>query len=158
MPRPFRVLPAVGAGLVGGAVFLVIELVFLPIANHVPPDWILRLIASLAAGPITLSWPAGQIGGLIVDALAAHAALSVAYAIVLCRMEDEVSPPESIAVGALMGFAIYLVNFYLFSLIFPWFVSARGVVTIVAHLAYGVSTALTHRGLRRVQTAERVAA
>jgi hypothetical protein len=158
MPRQFRVLPAVGAGLVGGAVFLAIELIFLPVANHLPADWILRLVASLAAGPITMSWPAGQTGALIVNTLAAHAALSVAYAILLCRMEDEVSPAGSVAIGALMGFAIYLVNFYLLSPIFPWFASARGVVTIVAHLAYGVTTALTHRGLRRIRTAERVPA
>jgi hypothetical protein len=134
-------------------VFLVVELIFLPIANRLPADWILRLIASLTAGPVTLSWPAGQIGGLIVSTLAAHSALSVAYAIVLCRMEDEVSPPASVAVGALMGFAIYLVNFYLLSPIFPWFASARGVVTIAAHVLYGVSTALTHRGLRRIEAA-----
>jgi hypothetical protein len=158
MPRPFRVLPAVGAGLVGGAVFLVVELVFLPIVNHVPADWILRLIGSLTAGPVTLSWPAGQIGSLVVNTLLAHAALSVAYALLLCRMEDEVSPTGSVAVGALMGFAIYLVNFYLLSPIFPWFASARGVVTIAAHVLYGVTTALTHRGLRRREIARPVEA
>jgi hypothetical protein len=148
--RPFHPLTAVGAGLVGGAVFLVIELVFLPLFNHVPVDWILRLIASLMAGPVTLDWPAGQIGGLILTAAGVHAALSVAYGFLLCRIEDDLSLARAIPVSALMGLAIYLVNFYLLSPVFPWFASARGGVTIIAHVLYGVTTALTHKGLRRL--------
>jgi hypothetical protein len=151
MRRPFHPLSAVGAGLVGGAVFLGVELVFLPLVNHVPADWILRLIASLMAGPVTLSWPAGQIGGLVLTAAGVHAALSVAYAFVLCRVEDELTVGRAIAASALMGLAIYLVNFYLLAPVFPWFASARGGVTLTAHALYGISTALTHKGLRRIR-------
>jgi hypothetical protein len=146
--REFRHLTFVGAGLVGGAVFLVVELVFLPITNHLPADWILRLITSLMAGPVALTHPAGQIGGLLITALAVHAALSTAYAVGLCRMEDELSIAGSIAASALMGFAIYLVNFYLMTFAFPWFASARGGATIAAHVLFGVTTALTHKGLK----------
>jgi hypothetical protein len=146
--RQYRHLTSIGAGLVGGAVFLVVELVFLPITNHLPADWILRLISSLMAGPIALTHPAGQIGGLLITALAVHAALSTSYALVLCRMEDELSVAGSIAASALMGFAIYLVNFYLMTFVFPWFASARGGATIAAHVLFGVTTALAHKGLR----------
>jgi hypothetical protein len=153
MRRQFHPLSAVGAGLVGGAVFLAIELVFLPIVNHVPVDWILRLIASLMAGPVTLSWPAGQIGGLLLTAAGVHAALSVAYAFLLCRVEDELTIGLAIPASALLGLSIYLVNFYLLAPVFPWFASARGGVTLTAHLLYGVSTALAHKGLRRIRRA-----
>jgi hypothetical protein len=150
MRGSFHPLSAVGAGLVGGAVFLATELVFLPLVNHLPADWILRLIASLMAGPVTLSWPAGQLGGLVLTAAGVHAALSVAYAFVLCRMEDELGLIAAIVASALMGLAIYLVNFYLLSPVFPWFASARGGATLAAHVLYGITTALTHKGLRRI--------
>jgi hypothetical protein len=153
MARAIHHLTSVGAGLVGGAVFLVFELVFLPVAKHLPADWILRLMAALVAGPVALTHslrPAGDFGGLLVDALLVHAALSTAYALVLCRIEDDLSVAASLAASAAIGLAIYLVNFYLLTPAFPWFATARGGVTIAAHLLFGVTTALTHKGLRRV--------
>jgi uncharacterized membrane protein YagU involved in acid resistance len=146
--RPFHPLSWAGAGLAGGAVFLAVELVLLPIVNHLPADWFLRLLAALITGPVALTHPAGQNGALLVCAFIAHLTFSLAFAFVLCRVEDSLPFLAAIAASALLGLALYMINFYLLTLAFPWFATIRGGVTIAAHVAYGVTTTVTHKGLR----------
>lgn len=164
MAQPLRPLSYVGAGLAGGAVFLLVELTLLPLTKHLPAIWFLRLVAALQAGPVALYEPTTQwphvpaVVVVVLPALGMHMALSLAFAFVFCKAEDELSLSGSIVVSALLGVALYLQNFYIFTLLFPWFETARGGATILAHVLYGVTTALTHKGLRRVRVPRRAAA
>ena len=47
--------------------------------------------------------------------------------------------------GALYGLAIYVVNLYGFTLLFPWFAVARDWVTLLTHLVFGVALAAGYR-------------
>jgi hypothetical protein len=137
----------VGAGLTGGAVFLVIQLVLLPATLHVPVDWMLRLIASLLAGPVTLTSAPGKTGAVLAPALAMHTALSLLFAYVLCKIGDALPFWRAIVVGAAFGLGLYMFNFYVMTLVLPWFITVRGGATVLAHVLFGATTMLAHKGL-----------
>lgn len=48
---------------------------------------------------------------------------------------------NALAVGAGYGLALYLVNFYLFTAVFPWFAMARNWVSVFAHIVFGLVAA-----------------
>jgi hypothetical protein len=150
-----KALSLCGAGLAGGVVFFLVQLVFLPIEKHFSPDTVLRLMAAILAGPVTLTWPVGQFGALLFLALLSCYTLSVLFGFFFCRMEDRLSLSGSIVASALMGFALYFVCFYLGTFLFPFFAKARGVTSLVACILYGVTTAVTHKGLRLVRAQRR---
>lgn len=149
-------LSFVGAGLAGGAVWLVVELLFLPLTNHVSLDWILRLLAAFMAGPVTLGAPRSMDAGLIAPALGMHAAFSLAFGWMFCRMEDTLPFWRALLFAAALGFGIYMFNFYVMTWVFPWWVTARGGITILAHVLFGVTTVLAHKGLSGIQFGPRV--
>jgi hypothetical protein len=60
-----------------------------------------------------------------------------------------VVPP--MLVGALFGLAVYGVNMYGFTAVFPWFEATRDWITIAAHLAFGVAAAGIYKMLSRGQ-------
>jgi hypothetical protein len=148
MARTLPSLTAIGAGLAGGAVFFAVEVLFLPIEKHVPADTILRVMAEVLAGPVTLTRPAGQTGALLFLSLLVCGTAAVVFGFFFCRMEDGLSLGRSIVAAALMGFALYLVCFYLVTYLFPGFARIRGLTSLAACVLYGVTTAVTHKGLR----------
>ncbi len=156
--RRFHPLSFVGAGLAGGAAFLVLELVLLPPTKHVGVDWFLRLVAALMAGPFTLSAPSTQVGAVIAPALGMHASLSLAFGWIFCRMEDTLTFWQAIVGSVALGVGIYSFDFHVMTYLFPWFAMARGIATVIAHVAFGLTTVLTHKGLSGLRLPGRRAA
>lgn len=136
--------------------FLVIELLLLPPTKHVRFDWILRLLAAFLAGPVTLTAPRSGDAGLIVPALGIHAAFSLAFGWVFCRMEDTLPFWRAIIFSLALGFGIYMFNFHVMTYVFPWWATVRGWATILAHLLFGVTTVLAHKGLGSIRLRPRV--
>ncbi len=65
----------------------------------------------------------------------------------------------SIAAGTLFGLAVYFVNFYGFTALFPWFAMARGPISIFAHAMFGLVLgwayhAIALRDARNAEVAE----
>jgi hypothetical protein len=100
-----------------------------------------RRLASVALGEFVLS-PGTPFTGLVFFAAAAvHIPLSLIYARVLAALIHGMGMARALDVGAVFGAALYFVNYYAISGIFPWFVSARGPGALVAHLAFGLLAA-----------------
>ena len=55
----------------------------------------------------------------------------------------------ALAAGGVFGLVLYLVNFYGFTAVFPWFAMARGGLSIFVHITFGVVAALAYKGLQR---------
>ncbi len=146
----------VGAGLAGGAVFLLVELLLLPPTKDVPFDWILRLLAAFMAGPVTLTAPRSLDAGLVAPALGMHAAFSLAFGWIFCRMEDTLPFWRAILFSVALAFGLYMFNFHVMTWVFPWWASVRGGATILAHVLFGVTTVLTHKGLGSIRLPGRV--
>jgi hypothetical protein len=69
-----------------------------------------------------------------------HFITSIIYAVILGWIisSRNLGLGTSILVGTLFGLIIYFVNFYTFTAIWPWFAMARGMISIFAHVMYGL--------------------
>ena len=100
-----------------------------------------RLTAALVMGTGVLPPPSTPQWDILLVASLIHFALSVVYALVPTHLAGRLRAAPALVAGALYGLAIYVVNLYGFTLLFPWFAVARDWVTLVAHLVFGVALA-----------------
>lgn len=137
-------IAALVAGIVAGAVLMVLSLLW-SATDMTSHPWILaRRIAAITMGQQVLG--KADFSATIVAVMAlTHYGLGVIFALILsvivAALHFESSPGKVVVVGALFGLALYLVNFYLLADFFPWFVDMRGGVTLLAHLIFGMLTA-----------------
>lgn len=143
---------AVIGGCIAGAVFLVLELLAVGMAGQSPwgPP---RMIAAIALGRGVLSQAATFDAGIMLVALIVHFVLSVIFAVILAVIMAPFSFDSSVGmaslVGALFGVAVYLVNFYGMTELFPWFAQARGWISFMAHIVFGLVAADAYLRLER---------
>ena len=137
------------AGLAAGAAFILLQTFMGALFGGGNSTDAVRRIASVALGGSVM--PPGEPFTVIVflAAAAVHIPLSLIYARVLAAMIDGMKPAPAMSAGALFGAALYVVNYYVFSGLFPWFVTARGPEALVAHLAFGTLAAAIYTRLAR---------
>ena len=131
------------AGIIAGLVFLVVEMALAPAvgANVFTP---VRMIGAIALGPDVLPPPATFDLGVLIAAMVVHFVLAAAYAALLGLFVRRQRPFVAALVGAGFGLILYLVNFFIFTGIFPWFALARNWVTVLAHLSFGIAAGLSY--------------
>ena len=105
------------------------------------------LTAALLPGGSAPSPSDGIDARIMLAATGIHFALSIAYAALLLPVAKRLAFTPSMFAGAGFGAALYFVNLYGFTFIFPWFAQARGGITLAAHLAFGIAVMLTYRSL-----------
>lgn len=142
------VLVGLGAGVIATVVQMALWwLAAMPVAETLVRD--ARLTAALLMGPgvlqatsklpSTLPW-ALQWDILLVATLI-HFALSIIYALIPSHFAARLRFRPALLIGAFYGLAIYVVNLYGFTVLFPWFAAARNWPTLLAHLVFGASLA-----------------
>lgn len=148
--------PAILTGLIAGLVFLMLEMVMVPLFLGVSPWAPVRMIGAIVLGQGVLPPPATFDITVFVAAALVHFVLAVIYAIILALIIHRLNMAIALVVGLLFGLGLYLVNFYGFTAQFPWFAEARNWVSIFAHLVFGVVSAWTYKTLaqRDLSTAE----
>jgi hypothetical protein len=144
---------AVWAGFIAGAVFLVLEMLMVPIflggSAWDPP----RMMAAIVLGERVLPMP-GQTpppldATVMLAALGVHFMLSTIYALMLAALVARVSAGPALALGVGFGLLLYVVNFYGFTALFPWFAMARNWVSILSHAVFGLAVAAAYEALAR---------
>lgn len=98
-----------------------------------------RLTAALILGESALPPPASFDVGIMVAATLVHFALSIVYAAIFIALTERLGRVSALLVGAVFGIALYAVNLYGFTAIFPWFAQARSGIALLAHVVFGVS-------------------
>ncbi len=142
---------AIWAGIIAGAVFMMLEMIMVPLFMGDSPWAPPRMIAAIIMGKDVLSsmeQPATFDPGVMMAAMILHFMLSIIYAIIIgwiCRTR---SMGISITIGAVFGLAIYVINFYGFTAIFPWFAMARNWISIFAHLMFGIVAAWAFKAIQ----------
>ena len=122
------------AGLLGGLIFLLANLLLSPVGNA----WVMiRLFASVLLGDSILAPPATFDLMALGAALIAHFALSIAYALLIAYIIHRGGLITGIIGGALLGLALYSINFYTLTLFYPWFFAMRSAIFIATHALYG---------------------
>ena len=72
--------------------------------------------------------------------------------LIMVRFSFDSSAGMASLVGAMFGLAMYLLNFYGMTRLFPWFAEARNWVSVVSHLMFGVVVADAYLRLERKDT------
>lgn len=148
---------AVWAGVIAGAVFLVLEMLMVPMFMGGSPWGPPRMIAAMVMGQEVLPPPGTFALVPVMVAMVIHFALSIVFALVLAAIISRMGTGAALLVGAVFGLALYVVNFYGMTVVFPWFADARNWVSIFAHVVFGLVAAAAYVGLvRRPRATTRV--
>lgn len=138
---------AVLAGVIGGAVFMVAEMLMVMLIGQSPwaPP---RMIAAMLLGTDVLPPPANFNLGVMMTAMMVHFLLSIVYGVVIGWVVSGMGSGRAALTGAAIGLAIYLINFYgVASVVFEWFAMARNWVSFVTHVLFGLVTAWAYVAL-----------
>lgn len=133
---------ALFAGLWAGVIATVAQLILwwlaeMPLLETLFRD--ARLTAALVMGPAVLLAPSTPQWDILLVATLIHFFLSVAYALIPALLVGRLLTRPALFAGALYGLAIYVINLYGLTMLFPWFIVARDWVTLVTHLVFGVA-------------------
>lgn len=129
------------AGFVAGAAFIVIQTAFTSLFSGDANIDAVRQIAAIALGESVLPSPTPFTALVFLAAMGVHMIMSLIYARVLSALINGMKAERAILIGAGFGAALYAVNYYAFTNVFPWFVASRGWVTLFSHVAFGVIAA-----------------
>jgi hypothetical protein len=131
------------SGIIAGAVFLILALVLVPVLLGGSPWGLPRMIAAIILGDGVLT-PVTFSAGIVLTAVGVHFVLSIIYAFIFALFLGRLQLGPALLAGLGGGLLLYLVNFYGFTVLFPWFATVRSWVVILDHLVFGVVTAWSY--------------
>ena len=132
------------SGLAAGAVYFVLEMLMARFVLGVNPWVPTRMIAAVTQGTVVLPPPYGFDLSITLAAIVQHVALSLVYALIFAFFAKGRSIVTATALGIAFGLALYVINFYGFTSLFPWFVAARNWGTVLTHLNFGAVLGATY--------------
>ena len=139
---------AIWSGIIAGAVFMMLEMVMVPMFLGGSPWGPPRMIAAIGMGKGVLPPPDTFALVPMVVAMAIHFMLAIVLAVVLALFVNRVGLGMAVLAGAVFGLVVYLINFYGLTAVFPWFEMARNWVSIFAHMMFGAVAALSYKWLQ----------
>ena len=147
-------LAAVVAGLAGGAVMMVLELLWTAATNETGPWRASQLIAAMVLGPGVLQASAATFqAGVVGTALVTHYALGIGFGVLLGIVATgfgiDRQVPAMLVFGALFGALLYVFDFYGMVRFFPWFIEIRGWAMAIGNVVFGMVAALLYAKLER---------
>lgn len=140
---------AVYAGIIAAIVFALLEMIFVPLLYGGSPWAPLRMIGAIVMGRDVLPPPATFDLGVVTGAVIVHLILAIIYAFILAWIIAPMGTALAIVVGGVFGLTLYLINFYGFTAVFPWFAEARNTVTVLAHIIFGLVLAWSYKSFAR---------
>lgn len=126
------------SGLIAGAVFMMLEMLMVPMFLGGSPWGPPRMIAAIAMGEGVLPPPATFDLTILMVAVVVHFVLSLVLAFIFGLIAKGRTVGSAALIGGMFGLVVYLVNLYGMTAVFPWFEMARNWVSIFAHVMYGV--------------------
>ena len=125
------------AGLIAGAIFLLVLLITYPLATGGTPWTVFRFIAAIVLGEEVLPPPVSFNAAAVIVGTLLHFALSIFYTFIIAFVLHRWGLIVGIVGGALLGLALYLINFFTFTIFFEWFYVARAWPFSIVHILFG---------------------
>ena len=141
---------AIWAGIAAGVVSTLAQVLLWASFTDAFPSALFRdsrLAAAILMGRDVLPPPASFDLSIMLIAACVHFTLSVVYGVMLAIMISRAAMGITVLIGAGFGAALYAVNLYGFTAIFPWFAEVRDWITLAVHVVFGVTAAATYRAL-----------
>ena len=133
---------AIMAGVVGGIVFMMLEMIMAPMFTGAPGIWAPpRMIGAIGLGKEVLPPPGTFHLGAVMVAMMIHFPLSIAFGIATAFIVRNLGMGAAIAVGIVLALLLYAFVFYVMTPVWPWFANARNWVSIFVHIVFGALVA-----------------
>jgi hypothetical protein len=142
------------SGFAAGAVLMVLDLLWSSAYNPDGPWRTSHMIAPIfiGTGPLAANGYAFNVTVVSVS-LVTHYILGVVFGLIIgaimAQLRLDATPGRAVSAGAILGIALYLVNFELMTAFFPWLAALRGGDTLAAHVVFGVVAAVLYWRLKR---------
>jgi len=143
---------AIWASVIAGLVFAALEVLLVWAVQHQSPWVPLHMIGAIGLGPSAMSPPDTFDLKIIGVAVVIHMALAVIYGIILAFIIMRMGMASAILTGALFGLALYYINFYGFTKMFPWFADARDGISIFTHIVQSALMAWIYKLMDKPST------
>lgn len=147
--KPIHFKDAVYAGVIAGIIFMVLEMIMVPLFLEGSIWNFPRRIAAIALGKDVLNPPNFFTLGVFLIATGMHFIFSVVFGLAIAFIINLFRIPltGSLVFGAVLGYLLYLVNFYGMTNFFPWFMESRNWVSAFTHISFGIATTWSYLGL-----------
>ena len=148
--KPVSWSAALGAGIAAGILATLVQIALWSIFLAAPTSILLRdtrFTAAIVLGRRVLLPAASVDAQILMVATLVHFALSVVYSLIIARLIAGLNLTLSLLVGVVFGIAVYGMNMYGFTSVFPWFESSRDWITVAAHAAFGIAAAASYKML-----------
>jgi hypothetical protein len=127
---------AIIAGVCAGVVLLLLEMVFT--SRAVGSPWVfVRMLGAVVLGPRVLAPPATFDALVFACALLVHIPLSIAFACLIAFVLHRWGLWVGVAGGAVLGLALYWINYGTVFNLVPWFAPMKSWFTLGAHVVFG---------------------
>jgi len=141
------------AGVIAGLAFLILEMVLVWMAQGQSPWGPPHMMAAMVLGQEVLP-PPGTWAPLdlkiMMTAMMIHFPVSIVYGLIGAWLMHRFDWTGALMIGAILGLAIYIVNFYMIAPeAFPWFLMGRNWIGVVSHIAFGAILGVAYITLRR---------
>lgn len=128
----WRAIPI--AGLAGGIVFLLTNIILAPSVLDVGSTLLLQYMAALVMGTDALTDTASSV---IIVGLIVHFAFSITLALVIAVVIHRWGLSVGIIGGAILGLCFYSFNIYTLTKYAEWFFAINSNVLLLCHVLYG---------------------
>mgnify|MGYP001169811955 CR=1 FL=1 len=105
--------------------------------------------AAVLLGPDSLAPVDAPAMGVVAAGILVHFVLSLLYSLLLAFIIHRWGLIVGIVGGALFGLAVYVINYYTFTYLFPWFFPLRGWLVLAAHVFFGAAAGGIYEALER---------
>ena len=140
MAGSFNLKAAVWAGLIAGVVFMMLEMLLVGTIGGGSPWAPPRMIAAIGMGKDVLPPPASFDLSIMIVAMLIHFVLAIVLGIVFALIVARwnMGLITMAVAGAAFGMVVYLITFYGFTALFPWFAMARNGISLFSHAMFGL--------------------
>jgi MFS family permease len=126
------------AGAVAGSVFLVTNIVLMPLSLGIDPSLSLRYIAALVLGNQILTQTDNTTLITVVGVIV-HYVLSFVFTLIVAVVIHRWGILIGIIGGAVLGLALYGINLYTMTVFFSWFFALNNTVLLLSHVLFGAA-------------------
>jgi len=140
---------AVIAGLLAGALALMLRVLLWVLVTGGSFWAPFYQSAAILLGPESLAPVDAPQMSVVAAGVLMHMALSLVYALLLAFIIHRWGLVVGIVGGALFGLAIYIINYYTFTYLFPWFFPLRSWLVLATHIFFGATAGGIYEALER---------
>ncbi len=140
---------AVIAGLLAGALTMLLQMILWVTVTGGSLWTPIYHASALLLGPDSFAPAGAPDGGIVAVGLLVHMLLSLVYTLLLAFIIHRWGLIVGIVGGALFGVALYLINYYSMTYLFPWFFPIRSWLVLAAHIFFGAAAGGIYEALER---------